>query len=83
MARRIAAARALRVRLDRAIADGAAAPSELQGEVNRYSVSTVCDKRELFWPRHWFNFRPLGVARLAARLWRPAGWTAPRAALPR
>jgi B12-binding domain/radical SAM domain protein len=83
VARRIAAARQLRNRLDRAMADGAAAPAELLGEVNRYSVSTVCDKRELFWPRHLFNFRPVGVARLAARLWRPAGPPVHREPVPR
>ena len=83
VAGRIAAARALRVRLDRAMADGVAPPRELQGDVNRYSVSTVCDKRELFWPRHLFNFRPLGVARLATRLWRRAAPPAPPVALPR
>ncbi|HXW10550.1 MAG TPA: hypothetical protein VD737_08050, partial [Steroidobacteraceae bacterium] len=80
VARRIAAARALRVRLDQAIAGGTEVPRELQGEINRYSVSTVCDKRELFWPRHLFNFRPIGVARLAAGLWRTAGQPGPREA---
>ncbi|HEX5650233.1 MAG TPA: TIGR04190 family B12-binding domain/radical SAM domain protein [Steroidobacteraceae bacterium] len=75
--RRIAAARALRARLDRALDDGTPVPRELQGEINRFSLSTVCDKRELFWPRHLFNFRPGGLARLAlaqaasARLSRP------------
>jgi B12-binding domain/radical SAM domain protein len=72
VSRRIAAARALRVRLDRAIAADRAAPQELLGEINRFSVSTVCDKRELFWPRHLLNFRPIGLARLAATLLRPA-----------
>jgi B12-binding domain/radical SAM domain protein len=80
VARRIAAARALRVQLDRAIAAGTQVPGELLGEINRYSVSTVCDKRELFWPRHLFNFRPIGVARLATRLWRTAGPPGPREA---
>lgn len=66
VARRIAAARELRARLNRAIAHGWPAPPELLGEVNRYSVSTVCDKRELFWPRHLLNFSLTGMLRLAA-----------------
>jgi B12-binding domain/radical SAM domain protein len=31
--------------------------SFLQGEINEFSVSTVCDKQELFWRRHLLNFR--------------------------
>ncbi|PLX98567.1 MAG: TIGR04190 family B12-binding domain/radical SAM domain protein [Desulfuromonas sp.] len=37
--------------------------SLLQGEINRFSVSTVCDKRELFWRRHLLNFRWGGILR--------------------
>ena len=74
MARRIADARQLRVRLDRAIESGAPVPADLEGEIGRFSISTVCDKRELFWPRHMFNFRISGLAALtlsqAARLGR-------------
>jgi hypothetical protein len=70
--RRIAAARSLRARLDRALGDGTPVPRELQGEINRFSLSTVCDKRELFWPRHLFNFRPAGLARLAIARAAPA-----------
>lgn len=33
------------------------ATSLLLGEINEFSVSTVCDKRELFWRRHLMNFR--------------------------
>jgi radical SAM superfamily enzyme YgiQ (UPF0313 family) len=33
----------------------------LAGEVNRFSVSTVCDKRELFWRRHLINYRLSGI----------------------
>ncbi|HET9695030.1 MAG TPA: TIGR04190 family B12-binding domain/radical SAM domain protein [Steroidobacteraceae bacterium] len=62
--RRIAAARALRARLDESSQAGAAASKELEGDIRRFSVSTVCDKRELFAPRHLVNFRPLGLARL-------------------
>lgn len=64
VAARIRAARALRARLDAA---GDAEPSaELTGEITRFSVSTVCDKGELFWPRHIVNFRAGELVRLAA-----------------
>jgi len=64
VARRIRAARGLRARLD---ASGSLGPSpELTGEITRFSVSTVCDKRELFWPRHMVNFRVGELLRLAA-----------------
>ena len=29
----------------------------LEGEINAFSVSTVCDKRELFWSSHAINFK--------------------------
>jgi hypothetical protein len=35
----------------------------LQGQIHDYSVSTVCDKRELFWSRHPINFKLLGILR--------------------
>lgn len=38
----------------------------LQGEIYDYSVSTVCDKTELFWPRHMINFKPWGLLGMAA-----------------
>ena len=64
VARHIARSRDLREQLDR-IEQGAEmspmALRELQGEIYAYSVSTVCDKRELFWRRHAINFKPLGV----------------------
>jgi B12-binding domain/radical SAM domain protein len=64
VARRIRAARELRARLDAA---GEPGPSpELAGEITRFSVSTVCDKGELFWPRHIVNFRVRELLRLAA-----------------
>ena len=68
VARSIAAARALRVRID-AEQDrpGVITSSVLKGEINRFSVSTVCDKRELFWPRRMFNFRAREIVRI---LWR-------------
>jgi B12-binding domain/radical SAM domain protein len=64
----IAAARALRARLDAGGADadhGAAAL--LSGEISRFSISTVCDKRELFWPRRVINFRIAEIVRIVAQ----------------
>jgi B12-binding domain/radical SAM domain protein len=65
----IAAARALRARLDAGIeqGDAGAAAEALRGEISRFSISTVCDKRELFWPRRIFNFRAREIARIVAR----------------
>jgi B12-binding domain/radical SAM domain protein len=69
VARGIAAARALRSRLDHEIAtgDGTVANAALRGEISRFSISTVCDKRELFWPRRIFNFRAREIARILGR----------------
>jgi B12-binding domain/radical SAM domain protein len=65
----IAAARALRARLDEGIAKGdvSAVAETLKGEITRFSISTVCDKRELFWPRRVFNFRISEIIRIARR----------------
>jgi len=65
----IAAARALRSRLDTGIARGdkGAADVALKGEISRFSISTVCDKRELFWPRRVFNFRMSEIVRILGR----------------
>ena len=71
----IAEARRLRARL----ATGAVPDVALRGEINRYSASTVCDKRELFWQRHLFNFRFDAILR-AALSGRRRGATAPSAA---
>jgi B12-binding domain/radical SAM domain protein len=68
VARRIPAARALRRRMEDpqyASADPSITRA-LEGEVHAFSVSTVCDKRELFWERHAVNFRPLPILRIAA-----------------
>jgi hypothetical protein len=69
VARSIAAARALRARLDAGIAAGnpQTAIAALKGEISRFSISTVCDKRELFWPRRLFNFRLSEITRILAR----------------
>ncbi len=65
----IASARALRARLDEGMARGdiGAVAEQLKGEINRFSVSTVCDKRELFWPRRVFNFRLSEITRIVGR----------------
>ena len=65
VANRIKAAREIRSRL----AAGARRPddrldADLKGEIARFSQSTVCDKRELFWPRHLINFRLAEIARI-------------------
>jgi hypothetical protein len=69
VARGIAAARALRARLDEGAAQGrvATTDAELMGEISRFSISTVCDKRELFWPRRLVNFRIAEIARVLGR----------------
>ncbi len=65
----IAAARALRARLNVGIAEGdiRSITESLQGEITRFSISTVCDKRELFWPRRVFNFRIAEIVRILGR----------------
>jgi B12-binding domain/radical SAM domain protein len=69
VARGIAAARALRSRLDKAMAQGldTSADPALMGEISRFSIGTVCDKRELFWPRRVFNFKAAEIARILGR----------------
>jgi len=67
VARSIAAARALRARLDGELAQPGAAAASLKGEIARFSISTVCDKRELFWPRRLVNFRIAEILRIAQR----------------
>jgi radical SAM superfamily enzyme YgiQ (UPF0313 family) len=36
----------------------------LQGDIHTFSISTVCDKRELFWRRHLLNFKLTGLGRI-------------------
>lgn len=57
IAARIREARDLRARLEAADPGDVAASSRLRGEISRYSASTVCDKRELFWRRPLMGFR--------------------------
>ena len=63
VSRRIAEARRLRARLAHEGQQSEEARGQLAGEIGRFSISTVCDKSELAWPRHLINFRPLGIAR--------------------
>ena len=67
VAHHIQRTRWLKARLDAIPPDAAADPEVLRvlhGEIYAFSVSTVCDKRELFWRRHVVNFKMLGVMRI-------------------
>ncbi|MGA8109884.1 MAG: TIGR04190 family B12-binding domain/radical SAM domain protein [Acidobacteriaceae bacterium] len=68
VAQRIQEARELRRRI--AEHDGRL-EADLKGEVARFSQSTVCDKRELFWPRRLINFRVGEILRIALRHYFP------------
>ena len=65
----IAEASALRARLDAQIARGGdpAGDPALKGEISRFSMSTVCDKRELFWRARLNNFRITEALRIMGR----------------
>jgi B12-binding domain/radical SAM domain protein len=67
--KQIQEARNLRSRLDDEVAkgDGHTVPEELKGEIRRFSSNTVCDKQELFWQRHFMNFKLGEVFRIAGR----------------
>jgi len=66
VSKQIGAARQLRARLQELGHEtGNAAAEQLKGEISRFSSSTVCDKRELMWPRHLVNFHPLAIMRAA------------------
>ncbi|MCC6166708.1 MAG: TIGR04190 family B12-binding domain/radical SAM domain protein [Caldilineaceae bacterium] len=76
VAERIRQSRALKQELDwleQGDAPDPAATAALQGEIDAFSVSTVCDKRELFWRRHLVNFRLRGI------LWMVGGYLADQA----
>jgi B12-binding domain/radical SAM domain protein len=67
VAAHIAQARALKARVDALLNSPSAQGdplSELRGEITNYSISTVCDKRELFWRRHLINFKLHGIIRV-------------------
>jgi B12-binding domain/radical SAM domain protein len=69
VATNIAAARALRDRLESLLAQGGnpADDPALRGEISAFSMSTVCDKRELFWRRGLSQFRLGEVLRVLTR----------------
>ena len=67
VARHIKRTRDFKARLDAIQQEDAVDPEVvrvLQGEIYEFSVSTVCDKKELFWRRHVVNFKVLGVMRI-------------------
>ena len=66
VADRIRRARELKEHMDIYMETGennVSAREKLLGEVHDFSISTVCDKRELFWRRHALNFRLWGIVR--------------------
>jgi B12-binding domain/radical SAM domain protein len=63
VAARIRSARELRARL--ADPNATEGGEELKGEIAKFSISTVCDKRELFWARHLINFKISEILRAA------------------
>jgi hypothetical protein len=69
VAHRIQAARELRARL--AYREGEGNPvnaiDDLEGQIAKFSESTVCDKRELFWARHLLNFKVSQILRTMRR----------------
>jgi hypothetical protein len=65
VARRIAQARELRHRLE---VESNGVRQALRGDIRKFSISTVCDKTELFWPRHAVNFHLLPIVRSAMRV---------------
>ncbi len=69
VAERILEARDLRARLEGFSSETTdpVAFEKLKGEISRFSISTVCDKRELFWQRHLFNFRATEILRIGGR----------------
>ncbi len=77
VARRINRARELKDRLNAIFQKGKADPEVfqvLQGEINAYSISTVCDKRELFWRRHLVNYKLVGILRIVLAHMRDLIW---------
>ena len=66
VAQRIARARAIKQRLELAEPLDVELAADLLGEIHEYSVSTVCDKRELFWRRHIVNFHLFRILWIAA-----------------
>jgi B12-binding domain/radical SAM domain protein len=63
IAQRIDQAKKLKDLLDKQN-DKAIESSKLKGEINKFSISTVCDKTELDWPTKFIKFKPLGVFKM-------------------
>jgi len=72
VANRIRAARAIRARLAANQNDAVDAGSDLEGEIAKFSASTICDKRELFWSRHLVNFKVCGILGIIYRFYSKA-----------
>ena len=68
VSQRIRQARELKARMAASISHEMAAETlkTLRGDIHTFSVSTVCDKRELFWRRHVMNFKWLEILRIGA-----------------
>jgi hypothetical protein len=80
VARRISRARALKHRLDAIDKGGEPDPEALrvlQGDIFAFSVSTLCDKRELFWRRHLVNFKLVAILRVALAYFYDLVWRMP------
>jgi len=69
VASRIRAARELRSRLaaNSQQQDEQPMDADLKDELAKFSESTVCDKRELFWPTHLVNFKLSEIVRIGLR----------------
>jgi hypothetical protein len=69
VAERITQARELKDKLRISAKDRSEMGSEehqvLLGKIHDFSISTVCDKRELFWRRHLMSFKWLEILRVA------------------
>jgi B12-binding domain/radical SAM domain protein len=66
VAQRIGQARELKTRMQQSANE--MAPESLKalfGDIHAFSVSTVCDKQELFWRRHVMNFKWAEIMRVA------------------
>ncbi|MGC9270864.1 TIGR04190 family B12-binding domain/radical SAM domain protein [Acidiphilium sp.] len=69
VARRIQRARTLRTAINKELAQSGTIGTYLQlrGDISDYSMSTVCDKRELYWPSRFVNFNLATIAHIVSR----------------
>jgi len=73
VAERIRAARELRQTLAAVQSQNGTqqpSPHYLEGEIAKFSESTVCDKNELFWPNQMVNYNLGAIVRIAGRFFR-------------